>query len=353
MSHVGISIISVPEIEGKQRKALNGLAKIRDEEKLASLTKTKGAPLKKDKEKKKKKSRKKAWDEHLKELAAAEDELNHVSLGDASVASPFTSRVTSIKCTKDVLQRGRCTLVTMLQIYKILGVNCLVNALVLSSLHLVGAKQGDTQLTAVGFVVAGLFFFVTKGQPLNKLSKTRPPASVLSVQAIVSIAVQFAIHFVFIMAVTSMSRGYLDSKYDPSLVPDGAFNPNTLNTATFLITMEATVTTFVVNYRGRPFMEDLHENKLMMRGLQFCFGTLFICALEIFPPINDLLQLAPLPSSTDEMVYEGTTILTGIHLQLLRKFIDAIGFKATLSLFMAADVIVAYFAEKMIIRLFQ
>ena len=28
-----------------------------------------------------------------------------IALGDASVASPFTSRATSIKCTKDVLQR--------------------------------------------------------------------------------------------------------------------------------------------------------------------------------------------------------------------------------------------------------
>mgnify|MGYP001481194107 CR=1 FL=1 len=81
-------------------------------------------PLSKKKAKKKKKGRKKAWEEHLKALAEAEDELNNVSLGDASVASPFTSRVTSIRCTKDVLQRGRCTLVTMLQIYKILGVNC-------------------------------------------------------------------------------------------------------------------------------------------------------------------------------------------------------------------------------------
>ncbi len=208
MSHVGISIISVPDVEAKQRKALKGIAKL--EEQITS--KKKG-----DKEKSRRKKRKKAWEEHVKALAEAEDELNNVSLGDASVASPFTSRVTSIKCTKDVLQRGRCTLVTMLQIYKILGVNCLVNALVLSRLHLVGAKQGDSQLTAVGFVVAGLFFFVTKGQPLNKLSKSRPPSSVLSFQALLSVATQFAIHYVTIMAVTDMSRGYLDSKYDPSL----------------------------------------------------------------------------------------------------------------------------------------
>lgn len=342
MAHIGISIISVPDVEAKQRKAMSGLAKIRSEDKKGKKSK-----------KKKKNSSKKSWEEHVKALAEAEEELNSVSLGDASVASPFTSRVTSIKCTKDVLQRGRCTLITMLQIYKILGVNCLVNALVLSSLHLVGAKQGDNQLTAVGLVVAGLFFFITKGQPLEKLSKQRPPSSILSVQALVSIAIQFAIHFVCIMAVTVMSMSFLDPKYDPSLVPDGAFNPNTLNTATFLITVQATVNTFVVNYRGRPFMEDLHENKVMMRGLQACYGVLFICALEIFPPINDLLQLTPLPSGFLSMASEDALYDAGLHLQLLNSFQSSIGFKATLCSFMVLDTVVAYAAEKLLIKVFE
>lgn len=341
MSHVGISIISVPDVEAKQRHALDGLAKIRDEENKKSLKDKK-------KGKKKKKSRKKAWEDHVRALAEAEDELNSVSLGDASVASPFTSRVTSIICTKDVLQRGRCTLVTMLQIYKILGVNCLVNALVLSSLHLAGAKQGDTQLTAVGLVVAGLFFFVTKGQPLERLSKQRPPSSILTVQAIVSIIVQFCVHFICIMGVTLMSKGFLDPKYDPSLVPDGAFNPNTLNTATFLITVQATVNTFVVNYRGRPYMEDLRENKFMMRGLQFCYALLFICAMELFPPINDLLQLAPLPTTLPEIEDS-----TGIHNETINAFTSLIGFKSTLCLFMAVDTIVAYLLENFLVKFFE
>ena len=336
MSHVGISIISVPDVEAKERKALKGLSKIRGHDQNVS--------------KKKKKSRKKAWNEHVKELAEAEEELNNVALGDASVASPFTSRVTSSRWTKDVLQRGRCTLITMLQIYKILGVNCLVNALVLSNLHLVGAKQGDAQLTAVGLVVAGLFFFVTKGKPLEKLSKKRPPSSILSFQAITSIAVQFAVHFVCIMAVTGISTLYLDPKYDPSLVPDGAFNPNTLNTATFLITVQATVSTFVVNYRGRPFMEDLHENKLMVRGLQVAYGVLFTAALEVFPPINDLLQLAPLPTILPSVLNDEGLAL---HMQLLFTMLSSIGFKSCLCIFMILDTLIAYAFEKMLIRFIE
>jgi cation-transporting ATPase 13A1 len=341
MAHCGISIISVPDIEAKQRNALDGLHKLQDGE-IKSMKKKKSKPKKTT-----------TWEEHAKALLEVEEELHNVGLGDASVASPFTSRVTSIKCTTDVLQRGRCTLVTMNQIYKILGVNCLVNALVLSTLHLAGVKQGDTQLTAVGIVVAGLFFFVTKSQPLNKLSRHRPPSSVLSKQVLSSIALQFSIHCTCIMSITILSKLYLDS-FDPSLVPDGAFNPNTLNTATFIMTVLCTVNTFVVNYRGRPYMEDLRENKMMVKALQIAYAILFCCALEIFPPLNHLLQLAPLPVNSNAVCT--ITDNTGdhdIYVKSLQILPEIIGFKSTLCFFMIVDSIFSYIGEKSLIRFFE
>ena len=167
--------------------------------------------------------------------------------------------------------------------------------MVLSKLFLHGVKQGDRQLTILGMVVAGLFFFVTRGKPLPTLSPSRPPSSVLCAQALLSIAAQFGIHFAAIMVATEVSLYYVDP-YDPSMIPDGPFNPNTLNTCTFIMSVLATVNTFAMNYRGRPFMEDIWDNKLLLRSLQVCYGVLISCALEVFPPLNDLLQLAELPS---------------------------------------------------------
>lgn len=75
-----------------------------------------------------------------------------VRLGDASIASPFTSKRSSIRAIKHLVRQGRCTLVTTIQMYKILGVNCLVTAYYLSALFSYGVKNGDQQLTVVGVI---------------------------------------------------------------------------------------------------------------------------------------------------------------------------------------------------------
>ena len=84
------------------------------------------------------------------------------------------------------------------------------------------------------------------------------------------------------------------------IVPDGdgPFHANTLNTATFLVSELSTINAFLVNYRGRPYMESLSENTLLCRSIQACYFALFVCALEVFPLLNQLMQLSPLPTTT-------------------------------------------------------
>jgi cation-transporting ATPase 13A1 len=335
-AHVGISIISAPGVESKQREAA---ALIKAEKKREKKAQKKGA---------KASSRKQAsaFEESLRQLREAQDDLDQVELGDASCASPFTSRAASIRCCKDVILRGRCTLVTMLQIYKILGINCLVNALVLSKLFLHGVKQGDRQLTVLGLVVAALFYFVTRAEPLPTLSIERPPASVMCVQALLSIVLQCAIHFGAILLATEVALSFVDP-YDPSMIPDGPFNPNVLNSCTFLLTCLSTINTFAVNYRGRPFMADLQENKLLYRSIQVCYAVLAICALEVFPPLNDLLQLSTLPtlqSDDDNFIAASSGVWEAM--------MHTIDFRVFMCGLMAADTLLAFGVESAIVRYF-
>ncbi|KAL9179232.1 hypothetical protein ACHAXT_008522 [Thalassiosira profunda] len=357
-AHVGVSIVSVPDLEKKQRDANDAISAAKAEEKRerkkmkAKEGKGKGSSTKTTKQKR---SRAEGIERSLQAIAEAEDELHFVSLGNASVASPFTSRKTSVRCCKDILQQGRCTLVTMIQIYKILGVQCLVNALVLTTLHQKGVKQGDRQLTAVSLVVAMLFLFVTRGKPLPKLSTQKPPSSVLCKETLLSMTVQFGIHFVAIMAATVLSELWVDS-YDPSIVPDGPFHPNTLNTATFLVTVLCTINAFLVNYRGRPYMEDLTENKLLLRSIQACYFVLFVCATEAFTPLNQLMQLSPLPTSGPPLFLEvgaGEASLGSVLHEALLQGVSLVGFRGVLCVIMCLDTALVSSGEKAIRSLFK
>ena len=69
------------------------------------------------------------------------DELPMVKIGDASVAAPFTSKMPSVRSCVDIVRQGRCTLVTSIQMYQILALNCLISAYSLSVLYLDGVSE--------------------------------------------------------------------------------------------------------------------------------------------------------------------------------------------------------------------
>lgn len=51
----------------------------------------------------------------------------------------------------------------------------------------------------------------------------------------------------------------------------------------------------VARVQGRPFKEDLWENKGLLYGLSAMATLTLVAALECIPPFNTYLQLVPLP----------------------------------------------------------
>ncbi|CAE7326912.1 Atp13a1, partial [Symbiodinium necroappetens] len=62
------------------------------------------------------------------EMLADNGQVPLVRLGDASIASPFTYKGDSIKCSIQVLRSGRATLCSVLMMYKIMGLNSILSA---------------------------------------------------------------------------------------------------------------------------------------------------------------------------------------------------------------------------------
>lgn len=276
LAHVGVSIVNSPELEKRLEGFLN--------------TDGGGGGRKKQRPSEARRSRMLASRER------DEQELDPglVKLGDASIASPFTAKTTSVGCVLAVIRQGRCTLVTTLQVYKILALNCLTSAYMLSALYLEGVKQGDGQMTVLGLAVSALFYCASRSQPMRRLSSARPPVRIFCLQACLSVLGQFCAHLAALLAVTNLCKGHVNPE-DPSTMPDGPFRPNTFNSAVFLLSSVMQVNTFAANYTGHPFMQSLRENRPMFWVLLSSYASLLLAVSGLVPPFESWLQLVPFP----------------------------------------------------------
>ncbi|KAL1201130.1 putative manganese-transporting ATPase PDR2 [Cardamine amara subsp. amara] len=215
-----------------------------------------------------------------------------VKLGDASMASPFTAKHASVAPVTDIIRQGRSTLVTTLQMFKILGLNCLATAYVLSVMYLDGVKLGDVQATISGVLTAAFFLFISHARPLQTLSAERPHPSVFSLYLFLSLLGQFAVHLTFLIYSVKEAEKHMPEE---CIEPDASFHPNLVNTVSYMVSMMLQVATFAVNYMGHPFNQSIRENKPFFYALIAGAGFFTVIASDLFRDLNDSLKLVPLP----------------------------------------------------------
>eukprot|EP00834_Sanchytrium_tribonematis_P000475 NODE_9_length_64580_cov_1.431941.p2 type:complete len:1144 gc:universal NODE_9_length_64580_cov_1.431941:46758-50189(+) len=222
-----------------------------------------------------------------------DDEVPVLKFGDASIAAPFTSKLSQVKAIAHIIRQGRCTLVTTIQMYKILALNCLISAYSMSVLYLQGIKWGDWQMTIQGILLSICFLCISKGKPLDKLSRERPQGNIFNWYVLLSVLGQTLIHGICFYQVTAQVHA-IEGELEFDFENKKKFEPSLLNTCIYLLSMSMQVSTFWVNYIGRPFREDIRENSLLYRGLLAGIGVAFAGVLEIFSDFNNFLQLVPL-----------------------------------------------------------
>ncbi|KAH8827253.1 hypothetical protein DL96DRAFT_1606032 [Flagelloscypha sp. PMI_526] len=234
-----------------------------------------------------------------------EHEAPKIKLGDASCAAPFTSKLSHVTSITHIIRQGRCTLVATIQMYKILALNCLISAYALSVQYLDGIKQGDYQLTVTGMLMSVCFLCISRAKPIDRLSKERPLGNIFNFYVLLSVLLQFALHIVSLVYITNLSHS-LDPRGDGPIDLEADFEPSLLNTAIFLLSLSQQVSTFTINFQGRPFREGIRENRNLYYGLVGASAVAFSGSLDLVPELNRWLQVIEM---TDKFKFILTAVM--------------------------------------------
>lgn len=233
----------------------------------------------------------------MKEEMEAEAAANIVQFGDASIAAPFTSKLSSIECCSQIIKQGRCTLIITLLMFKILGINALVWAYCQSVLYLDGVKASDGQATFQAILLTGLFLFISKAKPLTLLSKERPLRNIFNIYVILSVVAQFAIHLGCLLNMVRMAKDAtpagMPGSWDAVVDTEKEFEPSLLNTSVWMMQMGMQTANFVVNYRGHPFMQSIMENKPFLYSIVIPTVVLLAMIMDWMPEASEYLMLVP------------------------------------------------------------
>jgi cation-transporting ATPase 13A1 len=137
-------------------------------------------------------------------------------------------------------------------------------------------------------------------QTVESLSKERPQHNIFNTYIIGSVLGQFAVHIATLIYVSQYVQRVEPKDPNPDLEKE--FEPSLLNSAIYLLQLIQQISTFAINYQGRPFRESIRENKAMYWGLVSVSAVAFSCATEFVPELNTRLKLVPFTSDFKWMI---------------------------------------------------
>lgn len=219
---------------------------------------------------------------YLEQMKAEAMNPESIRPGDASIAAPFTIRSNSLASIVEIIQQGRSSLVTTIQMYKILALNSIINAFFLMMVDIIGVKFSDAQMISIGVLSSVGFSAITRPKSLPTISKERPISSIFSLYVFSSIISQ---------SIVQIGTMYMVYRRIPIPKPASSFEPSVMNTVLFVISSVQTVSTFVCNYIGRPFREDLLENNVLGLSLLGIVGFIANVLFRVHSDLNDMIQV--------------------------------------------------------------
>ncbi|NWY49052.1 AT132 ATPase, partial [Sylvia atricapilla] len=215
-----------------------------------------------------------------------------LSEAEASVASPFTSRVATIECVPRVIREGRCSLVTSFGVFKYMALYSLVQFVSVLLLYTINTNLSDFQFLFFDLVITTtVAVLMGRTGPAPALGVQRPQGALISGLVLGSLLLQTAL--LITVQVLSYFITISQSWYVPlnSTVTAPQNLPNYENTVLFCITGFQYLILAVAMSKGYPFREPLYTNVLFLLVLILLFGLMIWLTLYPLGFPKSLLKL--------------------------------------------------------------
>ncbi|KAG8237297.1 hypothetical protein J437_LFUL016210 [Ladona fulva] len=144
---------------------------------------------------------------------------------------------------------------------------------------------------------------------MKVLSRQRPLPNIFNLYTILTVLLQFAVHFACLVLLVQQAKEYshldkvpaedvsnsTDVGVKEKSFQDDEFQPNIINSGVYIISMALQVANFTINYRGHPFMQNLAENRGMLLSILGSGGVIIALATGFLPGLSSQLEIVDFP----------------------------------------------------------
>ncbi|XP_031987492.1 cation-transporting ATPase 13A2 isoform X4 [Corvus moneduloides] len=246
-----------------------------------------------------------------------------LSEAEASVASPFTSRVATIECVPRVIREGRCSLVTSFGVFKYMALYSLVQFVSVLLLYTINTNLSDFQFLFFDLVITTtVAVLMGRTGPAPALGVRRPQGALISglvlgslvLQTALLVAVQVLSYFV------TVSQSWFVPLNSTVTAPQNL--PNYENTVLFCVSGFQYLILAVAMSKGHPFREPLYTNVLFLLVLVLLFGLMIWLTLYPLGFPKSLLKLQAIEDFNFKLLLLGIAALNFFAAFVLETALD-------------------------------
>ena len=221
-----------------------------------------------------------------------------LSEAEASVASPFTSKVANISCVIDVIKEGRCALITAFNIFKYMALYSMIEFASALILYSIKSNLGDFQYLYIDlFVITSFAVTLSRSGPIHdKFTAQRPLGRLLHPFVLFSLIVQIIVQIVFQVLcfwyVKTIPQ-YKNIDYFYNLQGDPSTTMITCyeNTILFNYSSFQYIIVAIVFSAGKPFRQPFYRNALFLLAILLYCGVNCVITVKPATFIQSVLQV--------------------------------------------------------------